>query len=96
MKTTAEKIKVMQAYLDGRSILCTDVVTRSTTTFKMGRSVDPNWNWETCDYEIVPRTFWVVAYTDSSMNCVTSLATAEKLSKCYTNSEILEVKEVIK
>lgn len=60
MKTTEEMIKVMQAFVDGKTIECNDpkgdgqweTVTR------------PLWNWFYIDYRIKsePREFWLYAH----------------------------------
>lgn len=52
MMTTAEKIKVMQAYEDGKQI---QKVTRGEEDWKdWDVSWEPTWNWDTFDYRVKP------------------------------------------
>lgn len=54
MKTTKEKIAIMQAYEDGKKIeVCGKIenVWYSTTS--------PDWNWANCDYRIKPEPEYV-------------------------------------
>lgn len=49
-KGTAEKIKVMQAYLSGETLeATTDGI---SGWMEWGRYQEPAWNWEQCDYRI--------------------------------------------
>lgn len=45
MKTTEEKIEIMQAYEDGKEIECEINSAWYDVT-------NPNWNWDICDYRI--------------------------------------------
>lgn len=47
MTTTKEKIKVMQAYEDGRAI-------EVSSGCGWHEKQNPSWNWEYCDYRIKP------------------------------------------
>ena len=44
MSTTAEKITVMQAYIDGKPI--------KVNGMRWLPPCEPHWNWEDCDYSI--------------------------------------------
>ena len=53
MKTTQEKIQVMQAWLDGKQIeTCTFGRYMSWSLFP--KDIEPDWNWEYHDYRIKP------------------------------------------
>lgn len=48
--TTEDKIKVMQAYIDGKEIQC-----RSILGGEWGDAIDElRWNWDSTDYRIKP------------------------------------------
>ena len=49
MKTTVEKIAVMQAYVDGKEIEC-----RSDDCPAWDKTASPLWNWYKTDYRIKP------------------------------------------
>lgn len=49
MKTTQEKIAVMQAFADGKKVECKPHYARSWHV-----NVEYNWDWEGCDYRIAP------------------------------------------
>ena len=51
MKTTAEKIKIMQAFEDGKKIQWKYLDNKN-----WGKVVTPIWDWNRCDYRIKPET----------------------------------------
>lgn len=55
MKTTEQKVAVMQAYLDGKTISITAKQNiKVLRTFKRSDGTgDPEWNWNDLDYEVV-------------------------------------------
>lgn len=56
MKTTKEKIAVMEAFERGEEIVCYGKRGENGTSFGKHLSVnDPQWNWETYDYRIKPK-----------------------------------------
>lgn len=66
MKTTAEKIAVMQAYEDGKTVL-----TKQYSMIKWspmsGYKDEPYWNWQVNDYKVKPepKEIWVTTYPDT-------------------------------
>lgn len=62
MKTTAEKIAVMQAHLDGKTIQYRS----KTSAGNWFSHPNPEWNWEDCEYRVKtePRVIWVNEYSD--------------------------------
>ena len=50
MKTTLEKIAIMQAFEDGKSIKC------SYGNVSWSYVSNPQWNWEQADYRVKPET----------------------------------------
>ena len=66
MKTTAEMIKIMQAFQDGKSI---QVMERGDPTETWNNLIHgkPTWNWFIYDYRIKPpikRSGWMNCYPD--------------------------------
>mgnify|MGYP000892555230 CR=1 FL=1 len=59
MKTTAEKIAIMQASVEGKTIECEDCGAWFVSPI-------PKWDWRNYDYRIkrVPLTVWVIEYPD--------------------------------
>lgn len=53
MKTTKDKIKIMQAYEDGETIRFTRIGAGTCDFLKANRG-EPEWDWPNCTYEIVP------------------------------------------
>lgn len=49
MKTTEEKIAVMQAYADGKEIECS-----ANNWFSRWTEEEPHWNWDAYDYRVKP------------------------------------------
>ena len=60
MKTTAEKIEVMQAFERGEEI-------QVECGNSWARVSDPKWNWDAFDYRIKPkaREFWITPHEPS-------------------------------
>ena len=74
MKTTAEMIKVMQAFQDGKSI---QVMERGDPTETWSNIIHgkPTWNWFTYDYrikqpKIIKHSGWMNCYPDMFDNCI--------------------------
>ena len=58
MRTTAEKIEVMQAFVDGKKI---EALPGIGGNGKWVDWQDPNWDWDCCDYRVKPqepREWW--------------------------------------
>lgn len=56
MKTTAEKIAVMQAYERGEKIICTILATNKRIVAQKGKTDEvPGWNWAAFNYDIAPK-----------------------------------------
>lgn len=53
MKTTAEKIAVMQAYEDGKTIIVNWGIEGKEERIKKNYG-EQEWNWNACDYSIKP------------------------------------------
>jgi len=51
MKSTEEKIKVMQAYVDGEEVECAN---NSSTQWR--NTPQPHWSWDIANYRIKPAT----------------------------------------
>lgn len=62
MKTTKEKIEVMQAFLDGKKVEFKDVLDNRWHIMLVLR--EPAWDWESVDYRIKnePLECWVNTY----------------------------------
>ena len=58
---TIEKIKVMQAWLDGKRIRYR--VEGDVWHYTDNSCICPPWDWSKCVYEIAPREFWINVYT---------------------------------
>lgn len=67
--STAEKILVMQAYVDGKIIQCARAEADSS---KWWVPVSPSWNWTVYKYRIKPELLekWVIVYGDGSWGSV--------------------------
>ncbi len=63
MKTTQEKIVVMQHYADGGEIICEGVI--SDDDFR------PAWDWASCDYDIAKEPELMPYTYDTFPKCVT-------------------------
>ena len=61
MKSTAEKIAIMQAFLDGKKI---EVRTSPDRGWREIDTVNPHWDWYGQDYRIKPepKEIWVNEY----------------------------------
>ena len=53
---TAEKIKVMQAFEDGKTIKGTDGRSGKGCKFSNNDTNEPDWNWEDMEYFVEPET----------------------------------------
>jgi len=102
MKTTAEKIAVMQAYEDGKTIQVSmrGFASGVTPCELSKKSVkNPLWDWETYDYNIKkePRTFYVNEYKDGSFGAAHSSAdrAAIILANTYCGGRTIKVVEVL-
>jgi hypothetical protein len=60
-ETTAEKIAVMQAYVEGKEIQFCESGKETWLDLNLQDS-EPRWNWERCDYRVKPkpREWWFV------------------------------------
>ena len=54
---TVEKIKIMQAWLNGQKIRYR--VEGGVWCYTDNSCTCPTWDWSTCVYEIAPREFWI-------------------------------------
>jgi len=65
MKTTAEKIAVMQAYEDGKRVMCQSDI---GPAFGLDLDTNPGWNWDKNDYWVKPdpAEVWVNMYRSSN------------------------------
>ena len=52
--TTKEKIEVMQAYAEGKKIQVREIGAKDWSNW--GLSLEPDWNWCSCDYRIKPES----------------------------------------
>jgi len=59
--TTQEKIKVMQAYLDGATIIC------GNFSWRKDSGQEPSWNWDCNDYKIKKLEYWINIYPDTTI-----------------------------
>jgi hypothetical protein len=66
MRTTKEKIAIMQAFEDGKPIEMKNASSAQWSTLSMGKSADPIWNWGSCDYRIKqePKVVYINYYED--------------------------------
>lgn len=61
---TLDKIKIMQAYLDGHKIVASSKDHSYTATYHISDSKEPRWNFAACDYIALPKERWAVMATD--------------------------------
>lgn len=61
---TLDKIKIMQAYLDGHKIVARGKDDPYTATYHISDSQEPRWNFVACDYIALPKERWAVMATD--------------------------------
>lgn len=70
---TLDKIKIMQAYLDGHRIACVNnsvgdgefrADSSGCTYFHISDKVEPRWSFSTCTYTVLPKERWAVMATD--------------------------------
>lgn len=59
--TTAEKIAVMQGYLDGKVIEVSDPDSWNTEWVEQPAGAEPTWDWATFDYRVKPGPVAVLA-----------------------------------
>lgn len=74
MKTTAEKIAVMQAFEDGKVVMCRPF---GLAAYHLGK--EPSWNWGKYDYWVKPEPaeVWVNIYDDGDYKVYTSESEAD-------------------
>ena len=81
MSTTAQKIEIMQAFADGKTIEY-----KCKGHDRWGEARTPQWNWSANDFRIKPeppREFWVNVYTNGlTSGLLESAARAEHLVLC--------------
>lgn len=54
-KTTAEKIAVMQAYIDGKVIEVSETFSAPHSNWsELPSGAVPTWAWDVCDYRVKP------------------------------------------
>lgn len=99
MKTTEEKIAIMQAYVDGQHIQYReDFYDREWSDFDEGSY--PTWDWSSSDYRIKPaepRTRFFVEWMDGSLSS-SNFDTFEEAVEWASNTTfnaIVEFKEVV-
>lgn len=66
MTTTAEKIKIMQAFLDGGILECLNIKDKCPTWKAFLSGWEPMWNWSEFDYRIQPKQYWINIYKGTS------------------------------
>lgn len=49
MNTTAQKIAIMQVFVEGKDIECSSFG-KAWSAFP--KELEPNWNWEDCNYRV--------------------------------------------
>lgn len=99
MKTTEEKIAVMQAYLDGQQIEMSYITLPAVGWTGVEH---PKWDWLSLDYRIKstkpePRSRFFVEWTDGSLSS-SNFETEEEASTWASDTPhngIYELKEVI-
>lgn len=97
MKTTAEKIAVMQAYEEGKTIrIISPMFTHKLNKKKEDIAGTPNWNWGDLDYEVVkePRTLYVAFRKETGEKWNSSFDKA-RISKQYPDSMGFEIVEFV-
>lgn len=88
---TVEKMKIMQAWLDGKKIRYR--VEGGVWCYTDSSCPGPTWDWSTCVYEIAPREFWINVYPNSTY-VHTCKETAEQASNSH-RIECIHVQEVV-
>jgi hypothetical protein len=92
--TTKEKIAVMQAYLDGRTIQL-----YGTRWYDFKLDEEPDWNWGQTNYRVKPepREWWLELH--NSFTCwdgnTSQNATAHKVNLASHGGAMVKVREVL-
>lgn len=92
MTTLQEKIAVMQAFADGKTIqVCLQGKPQDA-----GDCISPSWNWDMYEYMVKrePREWWVNVYGERNMYAYESKAVADEYSS-GGRIDCIHVREVI-
>jgi hypothetical protein len=99
---TAEKIKVMQAYLDGKTIICEGPgLYRTELNINDDVEISPSWNWQSKKYSVKtePRTYWMAIFkmTSAEITCHYKEELDAICSRIdgFPPPEVIKVQEVI-
>ena len=95
MKTTAEMIEVMRAYLRGEGLEIKAKPNGLWTPLREAES--PNWDWRTCDYRIVPKPLecWAVIEAGKVTSTYTEPSRANIHAAGYLGLRVIKMREVI-
>lgn len=100
MNTTKEKMEVMQAFLDGKTIQTIPRVSPTGTEWRViavGEGLEPAWNWFASDYRVKPepRVIWVNEYASEQAVVHDSKEMAEEDAADYAVRVAVKYREVI-
>lgn len=89
MTTLQEKIAVMQAFADGKTV----EGRYANGSNEWGESINPVWDWSLYEYRVKPREWWINTYTTRQE----AHDTKEAADDCASRSRIacIHVREVI-
>jgi hypothetical protein len=94
---TQDKIKVMQAYADGRQIQAKAIYEKDFRDWE--NTSEPRWNWDMLMYRVKPgpREFWLGLHKGNDYSCIRAVKTSSSkldLNTC-SGDEIIKVREVL-
>ena len=93
MKTTAEKIEVMQAWLDGKTIESydEDIEHKDTYNIKSHYCSEPKWNWLKYDYNVIKeiKQGWFLHWPDNSVSGPYPSEESAISNRCRTGKAIM-------
>lgn len=89
---TVEKMKIMQAWLDGKKIRYR--VEGGVWCYTDNTCSCPTWDWSTCVYEVAGREFWVNVYDRGYSKVHESKESADNAGQ-HARLECIHVQEVL-
>jgi hypothetical protein len=99
VSTTKEKMEVMQAYLEGKTILTIPAIATHATwrVMEVEHGAEPAWNWYASDYRVKPepKVIWVNEYKSEHDICHGSKEGAEEDAAPSCIRVAVEYREVL-
>ena len=97
MKTTQDKIKVMQAFVDGKAVEARfreEPFPWAPSGWFDVKKDDPHWNWRELEYRVKPREWWGVSNGTTTV-FYNNWDVATRCAGKFPGSEIFLVREVL-